>query len=77
MDDKDHYERGMAVRRKVAGNAWVDRANADKISLFEKMAGGGRGGARRRQGAAGFQSFRLFEPKNLHCQGRRIGSVAT
>ena len=30
MDDKDHYERGMAVRRKVAGNAWVDRANANK-----------------------------------------------
>ena len=29
MDDKEHYARGMAVRRKVAGNAWVDRAIAN------------------------------------------------
>jgi 4-carboxymuconolactone decarboxylase len=29
MDDKERYERGMAKRRKVLGNAWVDRANAE------------------------------------------------
>jgi 4-carboxymuconolactone decarboxylase len=26
MDDKERHERGMAKRRKVLGNAWVDRA---------------------------------------------------
>jgi 4-carboxymuconolactone decarboxylase len=30
MDDRERYERGMAVRRKVLGDAWVDRANARK-----------------------------------------------
>ena len=30
MDDKERHERGMAKRRKVLGNAWVDRANAGK-----------------------------------------------
>jgi 4-carboxymuconolactone decarboxylase len=30
MDDREHYDRGMAVRRKVLGNAWVDKANAGK-----------------------------------------------
>ncbi len=30
MDDKERYERGMAKRRKILGNAWVDRANASK-----------------------------------------------
>jgi 4-carboxymuconolactone decarboxylase len=30
MDDEEHYERGMAVRRKVLGDAWVDKANAGK-----------------------------------------------
>ena len=28
MDDKERHERGMTKRRKVLGNAWVDRANA-------------------------------------------------
>ena len=28
MDDKERHERGMAKRRKVLGNAWVDRAIA-------------------------------------------------
>ena len=30
MDDKERHERGMAQRRKVLGNEWVDRANAKK-----------------------------------------------
>jgi 4-carboxymuconolactone decarboxylase len=30
MDEKDRYDQGMAKRRKVLGNAWVDRANAKK-----------------------------------------------
>ncbi len=30
MDDNAHYDRGMAVRRRVLGNAWVDRASASK-----------------------------------------------
>jgi 4-carboxymuconolactone decarboxylase len=30
MDDKERHERGMTRRRKVLGNAWVDRANANK-----------------------------------------------
>ncbi len=30
MDEKDRHEKGMAQRRKVLGNAWVDRANAKK-----------------------------------------------
>jgi len=33
MDDKEHYERGIARRRKVLGNAWVDRANARKTAF--------------------------------------------
>ena len=33
MDDKERYERGMAKRRKVLGNAWVDRANAKKNAI--------------------------------------------
>jgi 4-carboxymuconolactone decarboxylase len=28
MDDKERHERGMAKRRKVLGNAWVDHAIA-------------------------------------------------
>jgi 4-carboxymuconolactone decarboxylase len=31
MDDR--YDRGMAKRRKVLGNAWVDRANAGKTAF--------------------------------------------
>jgi 4-carboxymuconolactone decarboxylase len=30
MDSRDSHARGMAKRRKVLGNAWVDRANAGK-----------------------------------------------
>ena len=30
MDEKERHEQGMAQRRKVLGNAWVDRANAKK-----------------------------------------------
>src|SRR3954463_4032584 len=30
MSDKERYDRGMARRRKVLGDAWVDRANAGK-----------------------------------------------
>ena len=28
MDERERYDLGMAQRRKVLGNAWVDRANA-------------------------------------------------
>jgi 4-carboxymuconolactone decarboxylase len=37
MDDKERYERGMAVRRKVLGAAWVDRANARKTAFTEEF----------------------------------------
>ena len=37
MDDKERYERGMARRRKVLGNAWVDRANAKKTAFNEEF----------------------------------------
>jgi 4-carboxymuconolactone decarboxylase len=37
MDDKQRYERGMARRRKVLGNEWVDRANARKTSFNEEF----------------------------------------
>jgi 4-carboxymuconolactone decarboxylase len=30
MDDKEHYERGLAMRRKTLGAAHVDRASANK-----------------------------------------------
>jgi len=30
MDDKEHYDRGMAMRRKTLGAAHVDRAAANK-----------------------------------------------
>jgi 4-carboxymuconolactone decarboxylase len=33
MDEKERHERGMAQRRKVLGNEWVDRANARKTSF--------------------------------------------
>ena len=33
MDEKERYERGMSQRRKVLGNAWVDRANAKKTAF--------------------------------------------
>jgi 4-carboxymuconolactone decarboxylase len=37
MDDKERYERGMARRRKVLGNAWVDGANAKKTPFNEEF----------------------------------------
>jgi len=37
MDDKERYERGMAKRRKVLGNAWVNRANARKTPFNEEF----------------------------------------
>ena len=30
MDERERHDRGMAQRRKVLGNEWVDRANAKK-----------------------------------------------
>jgi 4-carboxymuconolactone decarboxylase len=30
MDDQQRYEGGMTKRRKTLGNAWVDKANANK-----------------------------------------------
>lgn len=35
MDDRERYDKGMARRRKVLGNAWVDKANANKNPLNE------------------------------------------
>jgi len=37
MDDKQRYERGMARRRKVLGNEWVDRANARQTPFNEEF----------------------------------------
>jgi 4-carboxymuconolactone decarboxylase len=37
MDDKERHERGMAKRRKVLGNAWVDRANAKKTPFNDEF----------------------------------------
>src|SRR5262245_24762533 len=37
MDDKQRYERGMARRRKVLGNEWVDRANARKTPFNQEF----------------------------------------
>lgn len=33
MDERERYDRGMAQRRKVLGNAWVDAANAKKSAF--------------------------------------------
>jgi 4-carboxymuconolactone decarboxylase len=33
MDEKERYEKGMARRRQVLGNAWVDRATAKRTPL--------------------------------------------
>ena len=35
MDEKERYEKGMARRRAVLGNEWVDRANAKKSAFTE------------------------------------------
>jgi 4-carboxymuconolactone decarboxylase len=37
MDDRERHEKGMARRRKVLGNAWVDKANAGKTPLNEEF----------------------------------------
>ena len=37
MDENERYERGMAKRRKVLGNTWVDRANARKTPFNEEF----------------------------------------
>ncbi len=37
MDEKERYEKGMAQRRKVLGNAWVDRANTNKSAFTEEF----------------------------------------
>ena len=33
MDDKERHDKGMAKRRKVLGNEWVDRSIAKKTPL--------------------------------------------
>jgi len=35
MDNKEQHARGMAVRRKVLGNAWVDKQNAAKTAFSD------------------------------------------
>ena len=47
MDDKERHERGTAKRRKVLGNAWVDRSiarktpfNAEFLDLITRYAWG-------------------------------------
>jgi 4-carboxymuconolactone decarboxylase len=37
MDDRERHEKGMARRRKTLGNAWVDKANANKTPLNEEF----------------------------------------
>jgi 4-carboxymuconolactone decarboxylase len=37
MDDKDRHTRGMSVRRKVLGNAWVDKQNAGKTAFSSEF----------------------------------------
>ena len=37
MDERERYEKGMARRRQVLGNAWVDRANAKKTAFTEEF----------------------------------------
>jgi 4-carboxymuconolactone decarboxylase len=37
MDERERYERGMAQRRKVLGNAWVDRSLKSKNSFNEEF----------------------------------------
>ena len=47
MDDKERHERGMAKRRKVLGNEWVDRSiakqnpfNAEFLNFITRTAWG-------------------------------------
>jgi 4-carboxymuconolactone decarboxylase len=37
MDEKERHSLGMAKRRKVLGNEWVDRANAKKSPFTEEF----------------------------------------
>jgi 4-carboxymuconolactone decarboxylase len=37
MDEKERYDRGMAKRRKVLGNAWVDRQTGNKNPFTEEF----------------------------------------
>ena len=37
MDEKQRHGHGMAQRRKVLGNEWVDRANAKKTPFTEEF----------------------------------------
>ena len=37
MDETERHERGMAKRRKVLGNEWVDRANAKRTPFNEEF----------------------------------------
>jgi 4-carboxymuconolactone decarboxylase len=37
MDERERHEHGMSRRRKVLGNAWVDRANARKTAFTEEF----------------------------------------
>jgi 4-carboxymuconolactone decarboxylase len=37
MDEKERHQRGMAVRRKVLGDTWVDRANARKTAFTQEF----------------------------------------
>ena len=34
---RDEYDKGMATRRKVLGEAWVDKANATKTAFNEEF----------------------------------------
>ena len=33
MDEQERHDKGMAQRRKVLGNAWVDRANVNRTAF--------------------------------------------
>ncbi len=33
MDERERHEHGMSRRRKILGNAWVDRANAGRTEF--------------------------------------------
>ncbi|HZD88868.1 MAG TPA: 4-carboxymuconolactone decarboxylase, partial [Pseudolabrys sp.] len=35
--ERERYDKGMGQRRKVLGNAWVDRANANKSAFTEEF----------------------------------------
>ena len=37
MDEKERHEKGMAKRRKVLGNAWVDRSLKNKTPFNEEF----------------------------------------